>query len=54
MSLVERDRKFDVVAMFYTLSSSFAAGSERSIQAFLERFVEIAECDELSYSTFHG
>jgi len=36
----------------YTLSFSFAAGSDRSIQAFLERFVESAECDELAYTSF--
>jgi IS4 transposase len=53
-NLVQRERKFDVVALFYTLSLGFAAGSDRSIQAFLERFVELADCDELSYSTFHG
>ena len=53
-SLVERERKFDVVALFYTLSFGFAAGSDRSIQAFLERYVEMADCDELSYAAFHG
>lgn len=53
-SLVQRKRKFDVVALFYTLSFGFAAGSDRSIQAFLERFVEMADCDELTYATFHG
>ena len=52
--LVERERKFDVVALFYTLSLGFAAGSDRSVQAFLERFVEMSDCDELSYATFHG
>jgi IS4 transposase len=52
--LVERERKFDVVALFYTLSFGFAAGSDRSIQAFLERYVEMADCDELSYAAFHG
>jgi IS4 transposase len=53
-SLVQRERKFDVVALFYTLSFGFAAGSDRSIQAFLERFVEMADCEKLSYATFHG
>jgi IS4 transposase len=53
-SLVQRERKFDVVALFYTLSFGFAAGSDRSIQAFLERFVEMADCEQLSYATFHG
>ncbi|THE63751.1 IS4 family transposase [Salinadaptatus halalkaliphilus] len=53
-NLVERERKFDAVALFYTLSLGFAAGSDRSIQAFLERFVEMSDCDELSYATFHG
>ena len=38
-SLVERERKFDVVALFYTLSLGFAAGSDRFLQAFLERYV---------------
>jgi len=51
--LVERERKFDVVALFYTLSFGFAAGSDRSLQAFLERYVEMADCDELSYASFH-
>ena len=52
-SLVQRERKFDVVALFYTLSFGFAAGSDRSLQAFLERYVEMADCDELSYASFH-
>jgi hypothetical protein len=46
-SLVERERNFDVVALFHTLSFGFAAGSDQSLQAFLERYVEMAECDEL-------
>ncbi len=53
-NLAQRERKFDVVALFYTLSLGFAAGSDRSIQAFLERYVEMADCDELSYPSFHG
>src|SRR6056297_3748828 len=52
-SLVERERKFDVVALFYTLSFGFAAGSDRSLQAFLERYVEMADCDTLTYASFH-
>jgi len=52
-NLVERERKFDIVALFYTLTFGFAAGSDRSLQAFLERYVEMADCDELSYSSFH-
>jgi IS4 transposase len=52
-SLVERERKFDIVALFYTLSFGFAAGSDRSIRAFLDRYVEMADCDELSYAAFH-
>ena len=53
-SLVQRERKFDVVALFYTLSLGFAAGSDRSLQAFLERFVELSDCETVSYATFHG
>jgi len=53
-NLVERQRKFDIVALFYTLSFGFAAGSDRSLQAFLERYVEMADCDELSYAAFHN
>ncbi|MFC6752565.1 IS4 family transposase [Halorubrum tibetense] len=53
-NLVQRERKFDTVALFYTLSLGFAAGSDRSIQTFLKRFVEMADCDELAYPTFHG
>jgi IS4 transposase len=52
-SLIQRERKFDAVALFYTLSFGFAAGSDRSLQAFLERYVEMADCDELSYAAFH-
>jgi IS4 transposase len=52
-SLVERERKFDVVALFYTLAFGFAAGSDRSLQAFLERYVEMADCDTLTYASFH-
>jgi len=52
-NLVERERKFDIVTLFYTLSFGFAAGSDRSLQAFLERYVEMANCDELSYASFH-
>ncbi|GGN95797.1 hypothetical protein GCM10009030_23370 [Haloarcula pellucida] len=53
-NLVQRERKFDAVALLYTLSFGFAAGSDRSIQAFLERFLEMADCNDPSYSTFHG
>jgi len=52
-NLVQRERKFDIVALFYTLTFGFAAGSDRSLQAFLERYVEMADCDELSYASFH-
>ncbi|MFC5133578.1 MULTISPECIES: IS4 family transposase [Haloferacaceae] len=52
-NLVERERKFDIVALFYTLTFGFAAGSDRSLQAFLERYVEMADCDELTYASFH-
>ena len=52
-AMTERERKFDFVALFYTLSFGFAAGSERSLQAFLERYVEMADCDSLSYASFH-
>ncbi len=51
--LIQRERKFDFVALFYTLSLGFAAGSDRSIQAFLERFLEMADCDDLTYTSFH-
>ncbi|QZA88273.1 IS4 family transposase [Salinarchaeum sp. IM2453] len=52
-AMTERDRKFDFVALFYTLSFGFAAGSDRSLQAFLERYVEMADCDSLSYPSFY-
>jgi IS4 transposase len=42
-----------MVALFYTLSFGFAAGSDRTLQAFLERYVEMADCEELSYAAFH-
>jgi hypothetical protein len=51
-ALVDRERKFDFVVLFHTLSLGSAAGSDRSIQAFLERFVEMSECDELAYTSF--
>lgn len=51
-NLIQRERKFDFIALFYTLSFGFAAGSDRSIQAFLERFVEVADCDELTHPSF--
>jgi len=51
--LVERQRKFDIVALFYTLSFGFAAGSDHPLQAFLERYVEMADCNELFYAAFH-
>ncbi|UHQ98313.1 IS4 family transposase (plasmid) [Natrinema zhouii] len=53
-NLIQRERKLDVVALFYTLSLGFAAGSDRSIQTFLERYVEMGDCDKLAYSTFYG
>ncbi|MBS8126179.1 transposase, partial [Haloferax volcanii] len=52
-NLVQRERKFDIVALFYTLTFGFAASSDRSLQAFLDRYVEMADCDELSYAAFH-
>ena len=51
--MTERERKFDFVALFYTLSFGFAAGSDRSLQAFLERYVEMADCESLSYASFY-
>ena len=53
-SLTQLEWKLDVVPLFYTLSLGFAAGSDRSIQAFLERHIEMDDCDELAYATFHG
>jgi hypothetical protein len=43
----------DLVALSHTLSFGFTAESDRSLQAFLERYVETTDCDELSYSAFH-
>ncbi len=53
-NLIQREQKLDIVALFYTLSLGFAAGSDQSIQAFLERYVEMDDCDELLYATIHG
>ena len=47
-------RKCDIVAHFYTLSLGFATDSDRAIQAFLERYAEMADCQQLSYSSFHS
>jgi IS4 transposase len=52
-NLIQRERKFDIVALFYTLVFGFGAGSERSIQAFFERYVEMADLTELCYSSFY-
>ncbi len=52
-NLVERQRKLNIVALFYTLAFGFSAGSDRTLQAFLERYVEMADCDKLSYASFH-
>lgn len=52
-NFVERQRKFDIVALFHTLAFSFAVGSDYSLQAFVERYVEMADCDELSYPSFY-
>ncbi len=52
-NLIQRERKFDVVALFYTLGFGFGADSERSIQTFFERYVEMADLSELYYSSFY-
>ncbi len=52
--VIQRERKFDVVALFYTLAFGFGAGSERSIQVFFERYVEMADLSELYYSLFYN
>ena len=52
-NLIKHECKFDLVALFYTLSFGFAAGSDRSLQALLERCVEMADCDELPCAAFH-
>lgn len=46
--LIQHDQKCDVVVLFYTHSLGFATGSDRSIQAFFESYVEIADCDEFT------
>lgn len=51
-ALIERERKFGFVALFYTLSLGLVAGSDCSIQGCLERFVDMAEYDELAYTSF--
>jgi len=52
-AITEHQRKFDFVALFYTLSFGFAAWSDRSTQAFLKRYVEMADCESLSYASFY-
>lgn len=52
MNLIQRERKFDVVVLFYALAFGFNAGSERSIQAFFGRHVDMADLTELCYSSF--
>lgn len=43
MKFIQRECKFDIFVLFYTLSLGFAARSDRSILAFLERYVEMAD-----------
>lgn len=38
--------------LFHTLSLGFVTGLDRSIQAFPDRFVEIADWDEPAYTSF--
>ena len=52
-NLVERQRKFDIVALFCTLAFGFVAESDRSLQAFFEWYVEMANYNEFSYASFH-
>lgn len=47
-------RAENIVALFYTLLLGFTADSDRSIQASLERYVQIGDCDKLTYLSFHG
>ena len=52
-NLIQRERKLDIVALFYALAFGFGAGSEHSIRPFFERYVEMADLSELYYSLFY-
>lgn len=52
-AMTQREQKFDFIALFYALSLGLAGGSDRSLQGFLERYIEMADCESLSYASFH-
>lgn len=55
MNLWERERKFDVVAFYWTLIFGFAVGTDRTLQALLERYVATHdEIDSLAYNSFRN
>jgi len=53
-ALTDRERKFDVVAFFWALVLGFAADDDRTVQAFLERFVARSDVDTLAYTSFRN
>lgn len=50
--LVDRERKLDVVAFFWTLVFGFVAGDDRTVQALLDRYLANAHEDSLAYTSF--
>lgn len=52
--LTKRERDFDVVAFFWALTLGFAADDDRTIQAFLERFLARSNVDDLAYNSFRN
>ena len=50
--VIERQRKKDVVAFFWTLVFGFVAGEDRTVQALLDRYLATADEDSLAYTSF--
>lgn len=50
--LVERERKLDVVAFFWTLVFGFVNGDDRTVQALLDRYLANAGEETLAYNSF--
>ena len=50
--MIERERKKDVVAFFWTLVFGFVAGNDRTVQALLDRYLVNADVETLAYNSF--
>jgi IS4 transposase len=53
--LVERRRKLDAVALFWSLTLGFAVGEDRSLEAFRQSYLQFVGGElSLTYASFHG